>query len=375
VLLTVAQVLGFLLFPALVLKLERRFKIVEVLSPVVVCYAAGIIVANLPGLALNNSVTSQVTEVSVMLAIPLLLFQTEFGKWLGLARETVISFAFAVVAISVASAIGAYLFADMIEEPWQIAGMLVGVYTGGTPNMTAIAMAIDVPEDRFILVNAADLLLGSTYLFFLMTVAKPLFSKFLPAFRFRGEVHEDDPAEPAKGLGTRFTVGSVMLTVLLAAAVGGLSVGFAMLVTGEMSAPVIILTLTTLAIGASFSPKVRSLGGSYEAGQYLMLVFCVSIGTLANINNLASAVSTVFAYCAVAMFGSIVIHFALAKFFKVDVDTFIMTSTAAVFGPPFVGPIANVLKNREVVVSGMTAGVLGLAIGNYLGIGMAMLLK
>jgi uncharacterized membrane protein len=75
------------------------------------------------------------------------------------------------------------------------------------------------------------------------------------------------------------------------------------------------------------------------------------------------------------MFGSIVIHFALAKFFKVDVDTFIMTSTAAVFGPPFVGPIANVLKNREVVVSGMTAGVLGLAIGNYLGIGMAMLLK
>ena len=36
--------------------------------------------------------------------------------------------------------------------------------------------------------------------------------------------------------------------------------------------------------------------------------------------------------------------------------------------PPFVPMIAGALNNKEIVVSGLTVGIMGYAIGNYLGV-------
>ena len=36
--------------------------------------------------------------------------------------------------------------------------------------------------------------------------------------------------------------------------------------------------------------------------------------------------------------------------------------------PPFVPVIAAALKNKEIVVSGLIIGIIGYAIGNYLGV-------
>jgi len=46
-----------------------------------------------------------------------------------------------------------------------------------------------------------------------------------------------------------------------------------------------------------------------------------------------------------------------------------------VFGPAFVPTVATALKNRAIIVSGLTTGVVGYAIGNYAGIALAYLLK
>ena len=46
-----------------------------------------------------------------------------------------------------------------------------------------------------------------------------------------------------------------------------------MVVTGKMAPALTILLMTSIAIGLSFNPKVRNLHGSYDTGQYLMLVF------------------------------------------------------------------------------------------------------
>jgi uncharacterized membrane protein len=75
------------------------------------------------------------------------------------------------------------------------------------------------------------------------------------------------------------------------------------------------------------------------------------------------------------MFGAIILHFLLATIFRIDRDTVIITSTAAIYGPAFIGPVANAIKNKEMIVPGITMGLLGYAIGNYIGIGIGMLLK
>ena len=137
----------------------------------------------------------------------------------------------------------------------------------------------------------------------------------------------------------------------------------------------VILSVTTLGLALSFVPRIRNLAGTYETGQYLLLVFAVAIGTVANIREMADAFSTVFAFVAIVLGASILLHYLLAALFRIDVDTVLITSTAAVFGPAFVGPIAAVLKNREIVVSGLTTGVVGYAVGNYAGLAIAYLLQ
>jgi uncharacterized membrane protein len=75
------------------------------------------------------------------------------------------------------------------------------------------------------------------------------------------------------------------------------------------------------------------------------------------------------------MFGSIILHFACCYFFKIDRDTAIITSMAGIFGPAFVAPMSDVLKNRAILVSGITTGLVGIALGNFVGLFVAWLLK
>ena len=65
----------------------------------------------------------------------------------------------------------------------------------------------------------------------------------------------------------------------------------------------------------------------------------------------------------------------LSKIFIIDTDTMIITSTALVCSPPFVPVVAGALRNREIVVPGITIGIVGYAIGNYLGFLLSELLK
>ena len=49
--------------------------------------------------------------------------------------------------------------------------------------------------------------------------------------------------------------------------------------------------------------------------------------------------------------------------------------TSLIFSPPFVPVVAAKLKNKEIIISGLTVGIIGYAVGNYLGILIAYALK
>jgi uncharacterized membrane protein len=65
----------------------------------------------------------------------------------------------------------------------------------------------------------------------------------------------------------------------------------------------------------------------------------------------------------------------LCTLFRIDRDTTIITSTATIFSPPFVPPVALALKNKEIMVSGITSGLVGYAVANYAGVALAWLLS
>lgn len=366
------QVLLLFGVPALLIWSEPRVRFVAAVSPVVLSYASGILAAHVPGVEFDAGLAGGIVAATVLIAVPLLLFPSDLRHWLRLARSTVLSFFMAVVAVCISAALVFVLLGPRLPAAADVSGMLTGLYTGGTPNMNAVALARGVDENTFILVNGADVILGSLYLLFLMTLAKPLLSRVFPPFT--SDAPEDD-GEPVQGdavAGRRWH--GAVLAVLLSVALSAVAAGLSWLLLGRISEAAIILGITSLAIVCTLSPAVRKLSYSYETGQYLLLVFCITIGTQADIEHMLQAGSYVLFYCACVLVCSVLLHLLAARAFGIDVDTVIITSTAAIYGPPFVGPIAKVLGNREVVVSGMTAGVFGLAIGNYLGFAIASLL-
>ena len=70
----------------------------------------------------------------------------------------------------------------------------------------------------------------------------------------------------------------------------------------------------------------------------------------------------------------ILVHITLCYLFKIDADNMVISSTATIFGPAFIGQVTGILKNKELLVPGMIMSLIGLAIANYLGVMVAQLL-
>ncbi len=368
----ISQALLILGFPALAQYGVKRSKLIHKLGPVVLCYLFGILLVNAFRFPVHRPESILFTQFTVVLAIPLLLFSTDFLHWLRHAKNTALSIAIAFGSVLIFSSIGAFLLSGKVEESGKIAGMLVGVYTGGTPNMSAIGLALSVKEETFVLINAIDLIFGAIYLIFLMSVAQKLLGKFLPSSRKDKSASESFVTEATAN---KTSIQYILVATGLSALTVAIGIGLSFLLFGEIKIALVILAITTLSIACSFSKRVRTLPCSFDTGQYILLMFCVAIGTLVDIDELLVASPNIFLFVGLVMFGTIIFHYLLASVFKIDVDTVLITSTGAIYGPAFVGPIAGVLKNRDAVVTGLTAGLLGYAVGNYLGIGLAMLLK
>jgi uncharacterized membrane protein len=385
---TIVVVVACLLVPAATIAGARRSRALDALGPVVLCYAVGVILGNVglvpPGSAAADT-AGLVQTATVVLAIPLLLLGTDLRAWATLARPALVSYGLAIVSVVAVTLVVAPRF-ELGATTDEIAGMTVGVYTGGTANMAAVGTALGVPETTFVALNAADLFVGAVYLLVLLTVAQRVLARFLPP-PVRVGANEDpevagavDPFHAVPR--PRQVAVSIALALLVVVVVAGVS--FAALsgvvegepiVDSDAFATAVILGATTLALALSFVRRVREQPGTYATGQYLFLVFAVAIGTLANLRDLATSFTSVVPYILLVVVAAVTLHVVLAKLARIDHDTVIITSTAAVFGPPFVGPVAAALRNPDVVPSGMTTGVLGLAIGNYAGLAVAALLR
>ena len=62
-------------------------------------------------------------------------------------------------------------------------------------------------------------------------------------------------------------------------------------------------------------------------------------------------------------------------YLAIDRDTLMVASTAAFFGPVFVAQVAAAIRNPSLLAPGIAVGLLGFAIGNYLGLGVAYLMQ
>lgn len=374
---SVTLVLFIIFFPWFALRIAKKIKFLGLLGPVSLCYIAGIFLGNtIPSGWFSKSIPQTLAEIAIPLAIPLLLSSTDFRKGFGESKLALFSFFLSAVSVAIVSGIVGFYFSFLHPESSKIAGMLAGLYTGGTPNLNAVGLAIGTSKETIALVNTIDVVLGGIYLLFLLTVGKKFFSLFL---RKENEIEIDpcfekaESAEQTRSIHWKNLVFSNGIGLLLAVLGFGVSIAFTFLIFSSLYAPSILMGITTWGIGTSFHSKVRQLK-TYEFGSYLILVFSVAIGFLANLEELKRDFGSVFLILTTVLFGAVLLHLVLGVLFKIPVDTWMITSVASLYGPAFVPPITQAIRNKGVLVVGILTGLIGYAIGNYLGIGIYSIL-
>lgn len=370
----------YLLFPALVIYGCKRSKALNKVGEILLLYGVGILVANLfifP-LGLNETIAGlqdTLTSVTILLAIPMILFGCDFRHWP--LKSAVAALIIGVVSVLATDIGGYFIFNQGNGNMKDVASLLVGVYTGGTPNLASIKMALGIDETTYFLVNTFDMLISFVYLVFLMGVGIKLFRKLLSTKKVQNESAENvelnsisDATHTYEGIFTHQHFGKTMAAFGLSLLIVGASMGISFLIAHKIdNMLILILSLTTFSILASFIPGVRKMEKSYDAGMYLVLVFSLVVASMVDVTAIDYRASlSIIAYIAFVIFGSLFLSVLLAKIFKIDSDTMVISSVALINSPLFVPMIAESMKNRKVIITGITVGVVGYAIGNYLGI-------
>src|SRR5690606_14419592 len=141
----------------------QKFKYLDKIGVVVLSFGLGILLAMsglLPADSATKGLQENLSSISVALALSLLVFSMDIPTALKASGNTLKSLGLALFSVVLVSMIAAIIFAPHLPEIWQIAGMSVGAYTGGGPNMAAIKTAINADTDIFTDMLTYDILLS-----------------------------------------------------------------------------------------------------------------------------------------------------------------------------------------------------------------------
>ncbi|MCG8309032.1 MAG: DUF819 family protein [Cytophagales bacterium] len=418
---SIALALFYFLFPVFIIYLTQKSNFLKKVGAVVLAYASGLVLGNIgifprasaefreilknetaipvaeARLLYNEGVIhaadvtankiaaiqNNIISAAILLAIPLLLFSLDFKKWLRLTKEALFSLLLAMISLLAAVFSGYYFFKDLIDESWKVTGLLIGLYSGGTPNLAAIGTALNVGANTFILTHTYDMVVGAICLLFLMTIAQPLFNRFLPSFNLKHEnlsdeigVEHNEDIDSFMKLLSKYGIIEILKGFGFSSVIVAISGGLSTLVPQGVQMVTVILSITTLGLLFSNWKVVNKIENSFQLGMYFIIVFSLVVASMGDLRSMFQIEYLhLFSFVSVVVLGSMAIHLFLSYLFKVDTDTTIITITALTYSPPFVPVVAGALRNRTIIISGLTVGILGYAIGNYLGLAIAYFLE
>ncbi len=380
----------YIVAPVMIIEAFKHWTWTQKIGTVVLAYAVGIILAlsgacsfeeGTAAAATFNKVQSLLMSIAVPLAIPLMLFNCDFKLWTKALPKTIWSLVGGVVAVVISVATGYLIFRHQgIPEIEKVAAMMTGIYTGGTMNFNALGASLGVDKSVMAIVLAFQMVITTPYIFFIIGGGYNIFRKILPFTDVTRRGRKDSADIPTgdvenyRGMFKKENVGGMFIGLGLSVLMLAVGAGLSLIITGKLNELVIILTITTLAIIASFFKKVRELPKTFELGMFFILIFSVIVASLFDIHSIKGSAMLIGAFVAWIMIGSSLIHLLFCRVTKVSGDLFTVGQVALLCSPPFVPPVVGAMKNKKVLLSGIVIGLVGYAIGTYLGVVMAWLL-
>jgi len=337
----------------------------------VIAILGAILAANLGLIPHSAPAYDFVFTYFVPVLIPLFLFKADLGRILSEAGRTTAAFLLAttgtVTGVTVAalaldlSSLGA--MADIAESQREpaIAGLFTSTYIGGSVNYAALGEITGLKEDAsfFSAATAADNLFSALYLGLLALLPgwQWLSRRFVP--HSEAPPIEEQASEP---------ISAKSLTISLAIALLIVTLGDALeYFLGLQGWRYVIITSIALAF-ATLAPGIaRKLSGSFELGVGLSFVFFTAIAAGADVFAMIEVAPMLIALVLILLSIHLSITLSLGMLFKLSLPELITASNAAVLGATTAPALAATKGWNNLVTPGVLVGVLGYALGTFLG--------
>lgn len=358
----------------------QKFKVFKSLGPALTVIILGIVLSNLKIVPVNHDVYGILSGYCIPLSICICLLSLDLKEMKKLTKEPIIALISAVLSVCAMAFIFGLVFAGKIDEGWKVAGMFVGTYTGGSANLTAIAVGLDAARETIAAANAADYVIGIPTLVFMFAAPAILknskkFQKFWPYHHTDDELlGEGDHTELMAS--KEWSIQDIAWMLSLAFAVFAVAswLSGVLFSEGFRSAGRVILITTFSIILAQF-PRVKRLRGNFDLGLYIALLFLTTIGFAVNLKDFFGSTLYITIFCFCVVIGCTILHLVITRIFKVRYEYVLLSIVAAISDGPTAALVASSAQWKSLINIGLLMGVVAGACGNYAGITVAYLIK
>jgi len=356
--------------------LERRLTLVRRLSPALVGILVAMALSNVGILPESSAAYDLLMGRGVSVGIALILLSVDVRTVLVAGPRMLAAFGIGALGTAVGAIVGGLLLSEVVgPETWKLSGQFVGTYTGGGVNFAALGRAFETSSTLFTAATAADVIITALWMATCLAVPVILGYRATEVTRDSASSAEADrPLSLEHGLHTSGrAIGLGDAAALIVLSVG--SVWLSEQLGHALPAIPDVLWLTTIVLLLAQARVVRSLPGSALWGNYLVLLFLASNGARSVVARIFEVGPAVFYFALVTVAVHGVIIFGLGRLARLDVGTLTVASQANIGGTASAMAIAGARGYSDRIVPGVAVGLLGYAIGNYLGFGVAALVR
>ncbi|MHA1543837.1 MAG: DUF819 family protein [Alphaproteobacteria bacterium] len=335
---------------------------------VVIAIIVGFILGNTGVLPTQAPIYAGITEYLVPVAIPLLLFRANINKIVKQAGHTLLAFFIGAFA-TVLGAVIAYNVIDLPAYQGAFTGTLAATFIGGGMNFAAVSHAMGIPPgDLLGAATAADNII--TILFLLVLAAMPSIAFFANKYGGERKVETKLEKEADEQYSRLADYTSVIVAILIAVILVGIG-NMTQKHLGWEGAGILVTTLLAL-LYATYAPELTAkLKGSFDMGMVLMMIFFASLGAQADLVGTLDSAPVFFGFVIIIVAVHAGILFTAGKFLKLTLPELITASNACILGPATAAGLAGTKGWKSLVTPGILVGILGYALANFIGVGLA----
>ncbi|MEM1187838.1 MAG: DUF819 family protein [Pseudomonadota bacterium] len=356
--------------------LENNTRVFKKLGAAALSILIAMLCSNLGLIPGKSPVYDMFRGPGVLAGITLFLLTVDLGSIRAAGGPMLKAFLLGALGAAVGGATMGLVLADAIgPDTWKLSGQFAATYIGGGVNFAAVGQALNTSSEYFTAGVAADVIVTAIWLIVCIAI---------PEYFGRRAGEADASSVPGVARNRDTTISNLLhssgkpVTLWDLAALTFIVMSCLWL-ADQIAALVplipMIIWLTTLALILAQVPAVKGLSGSLVLGNYLLLLFLATNGAISVIARIVEIGPAIFFFALGTVFIHGVIIFGIGIMLRIDSKVIAIASQANVGGASSAMAIAGARGAPQLILPGVAVGLLGTALGNYVGLLVANLIK